>query len=77
MATENEVGELLYKVDKNGKNEREPYGTVVDPETLTRKQMLAAFRGHYVVMRHNPEEGEEHFDVVTSYSIEWGDYGFA
>ena len=36
-----DTGRFLYRSDDN----KEPYGTVVDPDTLTREQLLDAVAG--------------------------------
>jgi len=63
-----DIGRFLYCGD-----EKEPYGTVVDPNTSTREQLLDAVLGNYVV-RLNCEE--ERYDIVEDTSVDWGDFHF-
>jgi hypothetical protein len=49
MTIEN-LGQMMFEIGRWGQTDPEqPVGTVVDPETLTREQLLDAVRGHYVV----------------------------
>jgi hypothetical protein len=54
MTTVENLGQTMFEIGRNGNTEPEkPIGTVVDPETLTREQLLDAVRGHYVVRLHD------------------------
>jgi hypothetical protein len=65
---ETDHGRPLYRGD-----ETEPYGTVINPNALTREQLLDAVLGNYVV-RLNCEE--ERYDIIEDTSVDWGDFSF-
>ena len=73
MSAVENLGETMFEIGRNGQTDpKQPWGTVIDPETLTREQLLSALRGHYLLQR---DDGG--FTIVTNWSIELGDFGFA
>src|SRR5258708_40118961 len=63
------IGRQLYC-----SGEQEPFGMVIDQNTLTREQLLDAVLGYYVVLLLDCKgpDGKQHYQVLENNSVERG-----